>query len=203
MFSTIYNTHKIVVTLFLLIYLIKTFLLLFDKKDQLAKFTKTVKVPEMIVSFLFLATGIYMLTQIPSINTLMIVKIIVVLVSIPLAVIGFKKSNKTLAGLSLALIIGAYGIAEMSKAKKAKADVSVAATADGKELYSAYCTKCHGDAGNANIMGATDLSISQLDDNELLLMIQKGKGTMPAFESQGLSSEQFSAIANYVKTLRK
>ncbi|MES2395188.1 MAG: SirB2 family protein, partial [Bacteroidota bacterium] len=91
------HTHLLSVILFLLIYLIKTVLLLSNKNEGLAKFTKVVKVPEMIVSTLFLVTGIYLLTQIPEIKTLLIIKIVAVLISIPLAIIGFKKKNKVLA----------------------------------------------------------------------------------------------------------
>ena len=91
MYKTIFYSHLVSVILFLLIYFIKTVLLLANKNEGLAKFTKTVKVPEMIISTLFLLTGIYMLTQIPEIKTLMIIKIIVVLAAIPLAIIGFKK----------------------------------------------------------------------------------------------------------------
>ena len=58
------HTHLLTVVLFLLIYLIKTFLLLTNKNEKLASFTKAVKVPEMIISALFLGTGIYLLTYI-------------------------------------------------------------------------------------------------------------------------------------------
>ena len=112
------HTHLLVVILFLLIYLIKTTLLLMNKQETLMKFSKMVKVPEMIVSTLFLVTGIYMLTQVPEIKSLLIIKIAAVFLSIPLAVIGFKKQNKILAVASLLLIVGAYGLAEMSKKQK-------------------------------------------------------------------------------------
>ena len=69
------HTHLLTVILFLLIYLIKTFLLLTNKNENLEKFTKVVKVPEMIISTLFLGTGIYLLTQIPEIKSLLIIKI--------------------------------------------------------------------------------------------------------------------------------
>ena len=92
--SGIRLTHLLVVVLFILIYLIKTTLLLLNKQETLMKFSKMVKVPEMIVSILFLVTGIYMLTQVPEIKSLLIIKIVAVFLSIPLAVIGFKKQNK-------------------------------------------------------------------------------------------------------------
>src|SRR5882762_6849469 len=96
----ILHTHYLVVTLFLLIYVIKTILLLSNKSDLLASFSKKVKVVEMIVSFLFLLTGIYLTTQLSfggKYDYLFYVKIVLVLSSIPIAIIGFRKSNKVLA----------------------------------------------------------------------------------------------------------
>lgn len=203
MYQSIYTTHKIVVVLFLLIYLIKTILLLANKTEQLAKFSRLFKIPEIIVSFLFLASGIYMLTQQPEINKLMIFKLIAVFASIPIAIIGFKRSNKVLASLAMLLIIGAYGLAEVNKKQKTKNnDATVALSTDGKELYSAYCAKCHGEDGKAGLMGATDISLSQLDDTGIREIITTGKNNMQGFGSQ-LNLEQIASVTEYVKTLRK
>src|ERR1700740_3864006 len=112
-FTILLKTHFVVVTIFFLIYLIKTILLLANKNEQLQSFTKKVKVIEMIVSFLFLATGIYLMTQIPEIKPILIIKITIVLLAIPLAIVGFKKGNKGLATLSFILILAAFGMGEM------------------------------------------------------------------------------------------
>jgi uncharacterized membrane protein SirB2 len=152
----ILHTHLLSVILFLLIYLIKTVLLLSNKNEGLAKFTKIVKVPEMIISTLFLATGIYLLTQIPEIKSLLIIKIIMVLISIPLAIIGFKKKNKVLAVLSFLLIIGAYGLAEMSKKQKSRSMETITeATINGHELFNASCISCHGEDGKTRSNGSS------------------------------------------------
>ena len=99
------HSHTLFVVLFTLIYLIKTILLLSDRDELLEKFKKKTKVVEMIVSFGFLATGIFLLTQLPEINKFMIIKLVLVFLSIPLAVIGFKKRNKVLATLSFFFIV--------------------------------------------------------------------------------------------------
>jgi cytochrome c553 len=197
------HTHILSVVLFLIIYLIKTILLLANKEEGLTKFTKIVKVPEMIISTLFLITGIYMITQVPEIKSLLIIKIIIVLASIPLAIIGFKKKNKALAVISLLLIITAYGLAEMSKKQKSKAMENISeSTINGQELFNASCVSCHGTDGKLGLMGAPDLSISTLDINSKIDIIKNGKGAMAAFGGT-LTDEQIKAVAEYSESLKK
>ena len=90
------HSHTLFVVLFTLIYLIKTILLLSDKDDLLEKFKKKTKVLEMIVSFGFLATGIYFMIRLPEINMFLIIKIALVLASIPLAVVGYKMKKRVI-----------------------------------------------------------------------------------------------------------
>lgn len=197
------HTHLLSVILFILIYLIKTVLLLANKNEGLVKFTKVVKVPEMIISTLFLATGIYLLTQIPEIKSLLIIKIVAVLISIPLAIIGFKNKNKVLAVLSLLLIVGAYGMAEMSKKQKSKALENLSATTlNGQELFKAGCTSCHGEDGKLGLMGAPDLSASAMDISAKMEIIKNGKGAMTPF-SEILTEVQIKAVAEYSESLKK
>lgn len=209
MFQAIYYTHLVSVIVFMVIYLVKTFLLLSNKKEQLQKFSKTAKVPEMAVSFLFLATGGYMLVELPSINQFMIFKLVAVFASIPLAVVAYKKSNKALAVVSMLLIIGAYGLAEISKKRSSAPAVAgpveeprgdAAAAINAEELYRNYCTKCHGDDGKAGIMGATDISVTPMGSAEIAEVIKKGKGMMV---SVPLSDEQAKAVSEYVVRLKK
>lgn len=196
------HTHLLSVILFLLIYVIKTFLLLSNKNEGLAKFTKIVKVPEMIISTLFLATGIYMLTQVPEIKSLLIIKIVAVALSIPIAIIGFKKKNKGLAVLALLLIIGAYGMAEMSKKQKSKALAGISkSNLNGQVLYKAACISCHGADGKLGVLGARNLSESTMDLSARILLIEKGKAAMTPFEGI-LTEKQISAVAEYSLTLK-
>ena len=202
MYKGILHTHYLVVTVFLLIYVIKTVLLLSNKNDLLAKFTKKIKVPEMIVSFLFLGTGIYLMTQLPfggKYDYLLWIKIAMVLSSIPLAVIGFKKSNKALAALSLLLITGSFGLAEVYHKKKGIAkevETSTIASNDGKSLYEANCILCHGSEGKLGMAGAKDLTTSALDLAGIKEIILHGKGAMAAVS---VNEEEATAISEYVK----
>jgi mono/diheme cytochrome c family protein len=204
MYKGIFYTHLISVNLFLLIYLIKTVMLLANKNEALAKFTKGVKVPEMIISTLFLVTGIYMLTQVPAINTMLIIKIVIVFASIPIAVIGFKKGNKILAVISFIMIIAAYGLAEMSKKPMAVSqDVSGETTSvvNGHDIFIGNCTSCHGEDGRLGLMGATDLSTSVTDLNAKIEIIKNGKNAMKGY-ADILSEEQIKAVAEYTESLK-
>ncbi len=213
MYTGFLHTHKLVVVLFLLIYLLKAILLLTNKKDTLASFTKKVKIPEMIISVLFLATGGYMLAQLPEIKTLQWVKLAAVFASIPLAVIGFKKYNKALAVTAVLLIVAAYGLAEVAKRrveKVAVADEVVTnasaanydALAHGKALFNANCVQCHGQNGDMQKVGAKNLQTSQLSDTEVQNIILNGKNSMPPY-SKVLDGSEVDALVQYVKSFRK
>jgi mono/diheme cytochrome c family protein len=190
------HSHYLFVVLFTLIYLVKTILLLSDKDELLEKFKKKTKVLEMIVSFGFLATGIYLMTQMPEIPTLMFIKITVVFLSIPLAVVGFKKKNKVLAALSFFLIIVAFGLGE--KMKSAKAGAKTVAV-NGKEIFEDKCTLCHGSDGKLAANGAKDLSTTALTHADMVNVITNGKNTMASYK-EVLSPEQIEAVSNYIET---
>ncbi|HWY13475.1 MAG TPA: cytochrome c [Bacteroidia bacterium] len=189
-------THRISVTLFFLIYVVKTVLLLSNRADLLQKFTKATKVIEMIVSALFLITGVWLMTQLAHIETILWVKIIIVLASIPIAVVGFKKGNKILAALSLLLITAAYGLGEVGKKHREKGTEVSANVIDGKEIYEAKCIVCHGGDGKAGLSGASDLSRTQLSTDSIKNIILNGRNTMVKVP---ITEEQASAVAAYVE----
>ena len=190
------HSHYLFVVLFTLIYLVKTILLLSDKDELLEKFKAKTKILEMIVSFGFLATGIYLMTQMPEIPTLMFIKITVVFLSIPLAVIGFKKKNKVLAALSFFLIIVAFGLGEKMKSVKGGAKT---VAVNGKEIFEEKCTLCHGNDGKLAANGSKDLSVTPLSHADLVKTITDGKNTMASYK-EVLSPEQIEAVANYIET---
>ena len=189
-------THRISVTLFFLIYVVKTVLLLSNRADLLQKFTKATKVIEMIVSALFLITGVYLMTQLAHIETILWVKIIIVLASIPIAVVGFKKGNKILAALSLLMITAAYGLGEVGKKHREKGAEVSANVIDGKEIYEAKCIVCHGGDGKAGLSGASDLSKTAISTDSIKNIILNGRNTMVKVP---ITEEQAAAVAGYVE----
>lgn len=208
MYTGLLHTHKLVVLLFLIHYVVKLVMLLMNKNEQLAKYTKVTKVPEMIISFAFLATGGFMLFKGAALSTFMIIKLLCVFASIPLAVIGFKKGNKVLATVAVLLIVAAYGLAEMSAAKKAggKVDTTIISgdpIAVGKTVYNTSCVSCHGADGKLGLSGAKDITITQLSSEQQKELIRHGKNAMPAYGNEVLTDEQVDAVVQYVATLKQ
>lgn len=189
-------THRISVTLFFLIYVIKTILLLSNKQDVLIKLTKIAKVPEMIVSLLFLVTGVYLMTLVPEVKPITWIKIALVLISIPVAIVGFKKGNKILAALSLLLITASYGLGEVAKKKREKGEAISATIVNGAELYNITCIACHGADGKAGLSGASDLSKTILDAASIKQIITNGRGSMAKVE---MNDEQANAVSVFVE----
>jgi mono/diheme cytochrome c family protein len=202
--------HIISAFLFMLIYIVKTSLLVMDKTEALTKFKKATKVVEMIVSAGFLITGVWLFWEIGNIKTLQIIKLICVFASIPLAVIGFKKGNKALAVISVLLVIAAYGLAEMAKKQPYPGahveEVSTATPQEsqefGQEVYKANCAACHGLDGMKGLGGATDLSKSQLNKAGIIDVVTNGRGNMTPFKDQ-LSEHEIDATADFILTLKK
>jgi uncharacterized membrane protein SirB2 len=200
--------HIVVVQLFVLLYLIKT-VLLFANKDALLKFSRATRLLEMVISTLFLASGVWLFVMLGAIKMLQIVKLICVFASIPLAVIGFKKMNKALALLSFVLLVGAYGLAEMAKDKPyisnnvvIEGNAGEAAKLNAR-TFIANCAMCHGQDGRKMYRDAINLTLSAASDGRVDSLIRWGsKGKMPAF-SGTLSEEEIKAAEAYVMTLRK
>lgn len=208
MYTSILHTHVLVVSLFLLYYLIKAVLLFANKPVTLQNMSAKFRIAEMIVSVLFLLTGLYLAINTGNTGSWLWVKLIAVFLSIPLAVIGFKKLNKGFALLSLMLLIYAYGISE-TKSVFFKKETTVIknfssddASVAGKSIYESECMRCHGDDGKLGLSGSKDLTASTLTREERIELINNGKNTMPAYKSV-LTHQQVEAVADYVTQLKK
>ena len=209
MYTGLLHSHKLFVTLFLVHYLVKT-ILLFSNQVKLESYAKKTKVVEMIISFFFLATGVGLIfTGEGGMPSQFYIKLAMVFASIPLAIVGFKKSNKVLAAIAILLIIGSYGMAEMIKvAKKEEKKEAMEEVRNGGvvltgiELYKKNCENCHGAEGNAGVSGAKDLSISTLSTADKKVIVSKGKGNMTAYDGI-LNASEINSVVEYIETLKK
>jgi len=127
MITGLLHTHTLSVVLFLLIYLIKC-VLLWTNTARLDAFAQKIRVPEMIVSALFLITGLALAYNNASIGvgSWFWVKLGAVFAAIPVAVVGYRRHNKYLATLSLLLILYAYGVSETKSPRMNKRDFAEA-----------------------------------------------------------------------------
>ncbi|MFM8686734.1 MAG: c-type cytochrome [Bacteroidota bacterium] len=121
------HTHTLMVVLFLLIYLIKC-VLIWISPTTLTKFTAKTRILEMIVSSLFLITGLYLAYNNANIGagSWFWVKLGAVFLAIPVAVVGYRRNNKFLATLSLFLILYSYGVSETKSPRMNKRDFAEA-----------------------------------------------------------------------------
>lgn len=205
--NLIASIHIWSVMLFVILYLVKTVLLFFNQ-PMLDKFTKATKVPEMIVSTLFLVSGIWLFVLLGGIKTMHFVKLVLVFISVPVAIIGFKKRKKVLALFSFLLIVSAYGVAEMSKNKPfIKANVQImnddhSRRSNGQRVYFENCAFCHGNDGKKAYRNAKDLNTTGLPENEIQLWVHDGvKGKMPAYGTV-LTAEEIADVALYVASMK-
>ena len=203
MYTGMLHTHTLVVSLFLLLYLVKTFLLVAGKEETLRMVTVKTQWTERIISVLFLATGIYLYLNSGNITWMVHVKIGLVFASIPLAIIGFKRKKIFLAVLSVVFLLAAYGLAEMNKKRPTRVEkpalpVNGSNLETGQALYASYCQSCHGQDGAAGLSGAKNLRVSLLTVDQKKDLIRNGKGAMPAYAQ--LSDSDVDMLIQYTET---
>lgn len=208
MSATFHLIHKLTVSLFLLAYIVRLIGLLGNIKAIqnlfAQKFTRIVV--DMILSTAFLVTGVWMLLNIPGavLSVLVLIKIALVVISIPIAIVGFKKGNKILAILATVLLVASYGLGEMAKKSPVVQQNMIGNAVGANELFVAgNCAVCHGENGAKpnEAVGAKDLSKSTLTDDQLLHVISNGKNSMPGYKKK-FSDEQLKELVEYVKGLK-
>lgn len=72
---------------------------------------------------------------------------------------------------------------------------------NAKSIYVQVCANCHGEDGSKQPNSAPALTVSRLSQNERKLIIEHGRGTMPAYGSQ-LTEQEAEALAAYTMTLK-
>jgi len=206
------HLHVTITAIFILLYLAKVYLLYTNKSVALEKLRSKTKIADMVLGTLILITGGYLVSIQPTIENYLIVKIILVLLSIPIGIVAMKKSNKPLAVATLFIYFYVFAVAKQDSLtlQKEKFITPVAATDstvissvdEGKIIFEAKCVLCHGADGKLMLNGAKDLSVSKISSIEILEIVSKGKGLMPAF-SEELDEKQLKALTIYVEGLRK
>jgi mono/diheme cytochrome c family protein len=204
MYTGLKHLHVLLIALFVISVLIKT-ILLFVNEEKFDKYRKKTKTVEMVITMLFLVTGVIMISMRGfNFHFTLHIKFALIIIAIPLAIVGFKKKNKALAFIATSLFIMTYGVAEMSskKMKEVHVELPVTDINYGKALYEGNCTTCHGDKGASQINGATDLSSVDLSIFAISETIKNGSASKKMSAFRDLDSLEVNAISNYVLTLK-
>lgn len=103
---------------------------------------------------------------------------------------------------AIAIIIITFSCGSKDNAPVQETPAASKPSVDGAKIYKQNCELCHGPDGKLGANGSKDLTVSELDLNERIAMITKGKGVMMAFENI-LSLGEIKAVAEYTMTLGK
>lgn len=112
-YSTLIEAHKGIVYLFLISIFVKA-ILAFVNQDLFDKVRQKTKVVEMILGTLLIVTGGLLIFSVPEMmkQGWLHVKLTIVIIGIPLAIIGLKRNKKILIIISLLLFVYAYLVAK-------------------------------------------------------------------------------------------
>ena len=210
--------HRLAVTFYLGYYGLKVFMVLVNRREQLAKFKKKTLVLEIALPLIFIATGVMMISASPLYEyagSWFTIKMVLLVLGIATGIIGVKKFNKVLVIVSILAFLGIYGYTEAMKEKNKRGELSTEISAeniiqaeqtslemDGSLIYNKLCVTCHGKDGKKGLAGAFDLSISTLNQIERIDIITDGKESMAAYKDQ-LTEEQIENVADFIALLAK
>ncbi|MBK9448479.1 MAG: SirB2 family protein [Bacteroidetes bacterium] len=111
----ILHSHTLVVSLYLLQLLIRVVLMAAASKEALAKYTKAMRIPHIVLATLMLGTGIFLMVRqaqgVDGIQPYVWVKFALVLASIPLGVVGSKRNSVALTGFAFVVLAGCMALA--------------------------------------------------------------------------------------------
>jgi cytochrome c6 len=108
-----------------------------------------------------------------------------------------KKSTYFCILLWIVIIIFSCG----SESKSTEETVATETEHPGKKVYNMYCITCHGYDGTMGANGAHNLKLSELTKEEQILVVQKGRNTMTAFEKV-ISQDKIESVVDYIQQLR-
>ena len=111
-----------------------------------------------------------------------------------------QKFKKWITSAALAVII--LGLSACAGNAPSPAEDNSEGTVSGANVYTKYCTSCHGSDGKLQLNGAFDLSVSALSLDERVAVIANGRKLMTSY-SGILSAAEIEAVAQYTMTLGK
>jgi uncharacterized membrane protein SirB2 len=218
-YLTYLQLHVFLVLLYTVIFMVKLVFLFYDAEGRLQSLRRRTVWLEMIIPSLFLFTGVMLAIKSDQLTDYwFLAKIIALLMSVALGIQTFRRNSKALGILSLLLFLYIYGVSfqktpmllqnqqqTLMKGRETNKEDLTNATSEDKGYYlftSMGCDKCHGEDGNLGYSGATLLSASSLDDNQVKSVVMNGRKNMPAY-GKYFTPEELNNLAVYVKSLQK
>jgi cytochrome c6 len=113
-------------------------------------------------------------------------------------------SNRIMTGVSLTLILG------LAVVSFPAAGAASHAAGDAAATYATKCAACHAKDGSGDTPAGKGMKVRDLRsgdvqgqaDAQLIAVIGKGKGKMPAYEKT-LGADAVKGLAAYVRTLKR
>jgi mono/diheme cytochrome c family protein len=201
------HSHTLVVSLYLLQLLLRLIMMAAATPEKSAKFTRAMRIPHIVLSVLFLGTGIFLMARQETIQPYVWMKLGLIAASIPVGIIGGKRNSVPLTGFAFLLLAGAMALAFIKPMRTTttkevqETGENTATIKAGQQLYIQRCELCHGGDGTKAFQGAKDLKASTMEDAAIMDIIRKGKNMMPP--NQDFTDQQVEELKEYVKYLRK
>lgn len=123
-----------------------------------------------------------------------------IVISIPLGIIGSKRNNFPLLLASFLFLAYLIPLSYTKDPALRSESSRIESIAEGKEIYSQACQRCHGEDGAAGYLKAKNLQESQLSAAEMKDLIKNGKKTMPAYPD--LTDDQLDAVVSFIQSLK-
>lgn len=105
------------------------------------------------------------------------------------------KTRRIVAGVVL-------GVGVMVACTSSPGGADDASLTPQEQLFRKECAACHGRDGNLAMDGAADLTKSDLNKDEIAVVIRNGKGAMPGF-GQSLTDQEVDGLVEHVFGLRE
>ncbi len=103
-------------------------------------------------------------------------------------------------GFCLSLLLGVFILAACDNGP-ATPTPNLTGAAAGERVYLQYCTACH-PGGNQGAGPALKPLLPTLSDEQIRMVVRKGKRPMPGYNQNSISDEQLDNLVLYVRTLK-
>ncbi len=94
------------------------------------------------------------------------------------------------------------GMAACNNTSKSNSEnTAVQSNRAAADVYTTYCVQCHGTDGKKGVLGAKDLTISVLSNQEKIEVITQGRRSMPSYK-ESMSAQEIKDVAAYIENLK-